>query len=326
MVKKHQNASRLSLLKNKIFEYIRTSRLSAWMTAAVFFLLGEWYSLGTIPFYQSIFALLALGGILSSTSWINFVFDKELDSFAGQDVSFFKYISPREMLLISTILSIISLVLLLYLNYLMFLVGLLIIIVGVLYSIPPLRLKIHPPLDSIVNALEFGTLPILLGIVSAKYFSFNSTLFVLLIVASLIVVSYYLLIDILDLETDKNYGVKTSVTVLGLNRTIDVSLITFFFSFILSIIFFGIFSLISISLIICIPIILVIKIKNDHDSIAKILSSISLVWTESILLFLFVLSRSIIPLVIFVLVLLSASYFIYVYLTIIKKSKTEKLH
>lgn len=318
-VNRHKNASWLSVFKNKTFEYVRTSRLSAWMTAAVFFLLGEWHSYEAMPFYQSIIALIALGGILSSTSWINFVFDKELDSFAGQDVSFFKHISPREMLLLSGIISIISLALLFFLGHLLFSVGLLILIVGILYSAPPLRLKIHPPLDSIANALEFGTLPLLLGFVSANNFSLDSTLFVLLIVSGLIVISYYLIIDILDLETDKKYGVKTSVTILGLNKSINVSLVLYFFSLILSIVFFGVFSPISSSLIVSTPIILIVKIKNDRNSIAKILSSISLVWTEVVLLYIFVLSRSIIPLAISVLVFLSAFYFIYVYVTMVKK-------
>jgi len=317
---KRQNEHWSSIFKHKIFEYIRTSRLSAWMTAAVFFLLGVWYSLGNIPFYQSIFALLALGGIQSSTSWINFVFDRELDAFAGEDISFFKYISPREMILSSFFLSVASLILLFYLNYLMFLVGLSLVIVGVLYSAPPVRLKVHPPFDCITNALEFGTLPVFLGFASAIYCSFNATLFILAIIAGLIVVSYYLFLSVLDIETDRKYGVKTSCTLLGLNRTIDVGLIIFFFSLVLSILFFRFFSLISISLFICIPIILLIKIKTDYNSIAKILSCVSFVWTESVLLFLFILSNSVIPIFVFVLVFLSASYFVYVYLSVIKNS------
>jgi len=323
-VKKHTNTSWLSVLRNKFFEYTRTSRLSAWMTASVFFLLGEWYSLGSIPLYQTIIALIALGGLLSSTSWINFVFDKDLDSFAGQDVDFFKHTPPREMLFVSTIISIASLALLFYLGYLLFLTGLLILIVGVLYSAPPLRFKIHPPLDSISNALEFGTLPLLLGLFFAKNINFNSVPIALLTISGLIVISYYLIIDILDLETDKNYGVKTSVTLLGLNWSINVSLIIYFLSLILSIIFVGLFTPISISLVVSAPLVLIVKIKNDHDSVAKILSTISLVWTEIVLLYLFALSRSIIPLLISVLVFLSALYFIYVYITLVKKTKRIK--
>ena len=309
-------------IKNKIYEYIRTSRLSAWMTAAVFFLLGQWYISETIPFYHTILALLALGGILSATSWINFVYDKELDTSAGQDVSFFRYLSPKEMLIVSTVISIISLSLLLYLGVLLFLVGLLIVLVGILYSAPPLRLKTHPPLDCISNALEFGTLPALMGIVSFKYFSFDISVAILLIIAGLIVTSYYLFIDILDIETDKKFGIKTTITMLGKNWTIYLGLIKIFIALTLSIVFFELISIISISLIITLPIILIMLIKKDNDVIAKILSLISLVWTESVLIYLYILSRSFIPIVIFVLVLLAAIYFLYVYFAYVKKGKS----
>jgi 4-hydroxybenzoate polyprenyltransferase len=309
----------LLIFKSKAFEYLRTSRLSAWLIATVFFLLGVWHSTGRIPFYHSIIAILALGGIQSSASWVNFVYDKELDKFAGDDVSFFKYVSSRELLYLSLSLSIISLILLFYLSYLMFIVGLLIVIVGVVYSVPPLRFKVHPPLDCVANALEFGVLPTLLGFIYDKYLDFNFTFFVLLIISGLLVVSYFLFLDILDMKTDKDYGIETSVTVLGIKGAVNLGLIMFFFSVILSLVFFGFLSLTSISLLICSPIIVIIKIKNDYESIVKILSSISLVWTESVLLLLYFLSGSIIPLIISVLVLLSAFYFLYVYLFIMKK-------
>ena len=310
------NSSYLAAIKNKGFQYFRTARLSAWITAAVFFLVGEWYSINSFPFNHTIFILVSLAGILSSTSWINFVFDKELDTFSGQDVTFFKHISPKEMLLFSIFLSIISLILMLYVSILIFFGGLLIFFIGVIYSAPPLRLKIHPPLDSIANALNFGSFPLFLGILLKEEKIFSFQLVILLIISGLIVVIYYLLIDILDLETDKKYGIKTSVTILGLKNTINVCFIMYFFTLILSLIYFNALSLISFSLIICLPLLVIIKIKNDDKSIAIILSSISLIWMESILLFLFVLSLSIIPILLFILVLLSALYFIYVFLAI----------
>jgi len=320
------NSSYLEIIKNKGFQYFRTARLSAWLTAAVFFLIGEWYSINSFPFNHTIFILVSLAGILSSTSWINFVFDKELDTFSGQDVTFFKHISPKEMLLFSIFISIISLILMLYISIIIFLGGLLIFFIGVIYSVPPLRLKIHPPFDSIANALNFGSFPLFLGLLLKEEKIFSFQLVILLIISGLIVVIYYLLIDILDLETDKKYGIKTSVTILGLKNTINVCFIMYFFTLILSIIYFNMFSLISFSLIICLPFLVAIKIKNDDKSIAKILSSISLIWVESILLFLFVLSLSIIPILLFILVLLSALYFIYVFLTIEKnKKKFEKI-
>ena len=314
------------ILKKKTFDYIKTSRLSSWMVASVFFLIGAWYSIRFIPFYESIVALISLGAILSSASWVNFVFDRELDRHAGEDISFFDNISPREILIISIISSLFGLFLLLFLNFFAFSVGLLFISVGFLYSAKPFRFKTRPPLDSISNALLFGILPITLGFSLNENLLLNQTIYVLLLIGSLIIISYYLLIDIFDIETDKKFGIETSCSKLGLKRAIVVALIMFFSSLLLSIVYLGLITPVSVSLMTCSPFMILLTIKNDFDSIRKILSLVSLIWTEIALFYLFILTNSYIPLIIFVLVFLSALYFLYVYFFIIKKSKTEKLH
>jgi len=318
---KQFKSSILFSLKHKTYELIRTARLSSWMTASVFFLLGEWYVLNDIPFHHTVLILIVLGGLLSSASWINFVFDKELDLFAGEDTSFYRYISQKEMLTISIVISIISLFLLFYLSILLCLIGILIFLVGFFYSRPPLRLKIHPPLDCISNALIFGVLPALMGIFSLGYLNITLTSIVVLIISGFIVIAYFIFIGILDIETDKSYGIKTTIIFLGKSHSINFGLLLVIVSLIISYYYFGIYSVITVSLIVSTPFIVSIKFKNNDDFIRKILSFISLIWTESILLYMFVLSNSIIPLIIFIMVLLSATYFIYVYFSFIKKEK-----
>ena len=316
----------LSTIETKIFEYVKTSRLSSWMVAGVFLLLGVWYSSKTIIFFPSVIALVSLGAILSSASWINFVFDKELDAQAGEDISFFNNISPKEMLIVSAIFSIVGLIILFYVNYIAVCVGIMIVLISIFYSCPPIRLKIHPPFDSFANILLFGTLPVLLGFtLSGNHFLTKENL-VLLLLSGLIVGCYYLLIDIFDIETDREYGIRTSCTALGLNRAINMALILFILSIVISLFYLEIFLPMSVSLLVCLPFLIIIKVKNDIETIAKILSCISFLWTELVLGYLFIFSRSILPLVIFILVIISAGYFLYVYIFIIKKSKMDKLH
>jgi 4-hydroxybenzoate polyprenyltransferase len=316
----------LSIIKTKTFEYIKTSRLSSWMVAGVFFLLGAWYSSKTILFLPSLVALFSLGAILSSASWINFVFDKELDAHAGEDISFFNHIPPREMLIVSSIFFIFGLFLLFYINIFAVFVGVLFVLISIIYSGPPFRLKIHPPFDSFANALLFGIFPTLIGFTLSENYFFTQQNLVLLLLSGLIVGCYYLLVDIFDLESDREYGIKTSCTILGLHRAINVALILFIISIFLSFFYLKLFSPVTISLLICLPFFAFIKIKNDVQTVAKILSCISFFWTEVSLVYLFVLSKSIIPLIISIMVICSAAYFLYVYIFIIKKSKTDKLH
>jgi len=316
----------LSTIKTKIFEYIKTSRLSSWMVAGVFLLLGAWYSSKTIPFFSSVITLFSLGTILSSASWINFVFDKELDTHAGEDIGFFNYIFPREMLIVSTIFSISGLIMLFCINYFAFYVGLMIVLISIFYSCPPVRLKIHPPFDSFANALLFGTLPVLLGFTLSGNYFLTQEILVLLLLSGLIVGCYYILIDIFDIESDREYGIRTSCTILGLRRAINIALILFILSIAISFFSLEFFLPISIPLLSCLPFFILIKIKNDIETIAKTLSFISFLWTELVLGCLFIFSKSILPLIISILVIISASYFFYVYIFIIKKSKMDKLH
>jgi len=100
-------------IKNKIIGYINTIRLEGAILAIVFLLLAEYISLGYFPLRLTIFSILAVSGIATAGSWINYVFDKEMDEIAEKNISFFDYISKKEMLFFSFLLSFICLILLL---------------------------------------------------------------------------------------------------------------------------------------------------------------------------------------------------------------------
>lgn len=300
-------------ITKKIIEYIRTSRLSAWMTATIFFLIGLWYSTKEIPIYPTIITIISLGGLQAAASWINFVCDKDLDKNAGVDIGFFEYISVKEMLITSAIITLISLLILLYQNILMAIFGILLIIVGIIYSAPPLRLKIHPPFDSLANSLEFAVLPLILGFVTNGKIKISNELMILCIISALIVTCYYILVDIFDIETDKSYGIKTTSAILGFKKSIYFGVMILFIALSISLLSFGFFSLISISLIMSTPIVFLIIIWNDRRSIAKILSLITLLWTETSLIYMYYMTKSILVLIISILIVLSALYFVYAY-------------
>ncbi len=285
--------------------------------ASIPFLLGEWFSIGKFPLYTSIITLIAIGCLQSAGSWLNFVFDRELDKLAGDDISFFDYISPQEMALSSFILSIIGLVIMVYIGLTMLLLGLLIFMFWVLYVTPPVRLKTRPPFDSIFNAFVFALLPFWMGwTITDQLLTPLAIIYGLTF--GLIVVSYYILLSSLDIETDKKYGIETSCTKLGFKGSINMSIILYLLSLLLALYLFGMDSFVTISFLICLPLFLVTRIKYDKATLGILIASISFVLMESLLISMFVISLSITPFVLFILNLLVTLYFIFVYIKIIR--------
>jgi len=118
------------------------------------------------------------------------------------------------------------------------------------------------------------------------------------IIVGLPVISYYLFISSFDIEKDKEANVETSCTKLGFNNTIRVGIALYFIGFVLSIIFLGLFSILTISFIVCSPLISALVIKNKN--IFKMLITASyFFWTGTILIMLFIFSFSLIPIRVF---------------------------
>jgi 4-hydroxybenzoate polyprenyltransferase len=92
-----------------------------------------------------------------------------------------------------------------------------------LYSVPPIRLKTRPPLDSLSNSL-YVLGPALLG------FSFGGSIFNLpisILIFSLCVVGIHALSTIMDYSADSAVGDRTMATVLGVKGTALVSMAIF---------------------------------------------------------------------------------------------------
>lgn len=287
------------LIKKKILAYIMAARLSGWLLSSVFFLLGTWYSIGRFPLFLSIIALLGLGGIFSAGFMINNVFDIKLDLFAKKPfVKPFKYISPKEMLFTSSILFAIGLIILWYINIQVFTLGLFIVILGILYSTPPIRLKTVPPFDSILNAL--GALPFFIGwMIIGSPLTTESLIFVLIL--GLAHLSYHLLYTTLDIESDKDLGIETSCTKLGLDWSIIVGNIIFLITLGLALYFHGISDIISISFLICLPFVfLTYKVRKNRKLLSNLIGGqIFSLWVLIILFLLSITSRSIISIFLF---------------------------
>ena len=263
MVEKNQNSA-LIFLKNKFVSYLKSFRLSFWFLISVFFLLGEWYSIQKFPIIPNIITLLALLGIFSAGSMINNVFDKKLDVFARKPiVKVFVYISPKEMLFTSAFLSFVSLVFLyFFINIQVFLLGLVIVVIGIVYSTPPIRLKKKPPFDCMINAIG-GSIPFFMGwMITSNSLTSESLIYGLVI--GLIILHTYFLFTTIDIDVDKEMGITTSCNILGIKNSIIAGIVIYIIDIFIAIYFFGITDLLAISLFVYIPLIFLAFIHKDN--------------------------------------------------------------
>lgn len=308
----------LSSFEHKIFYYYHSSRPGGWTVSSAFLLLALWYSDGSFPVFPTILAVLSLIGIVAAGSWINMISDRNLDKNAGIDVSFFeKEISQREMLIISIVFFIICLIMLFNINLVVFALGIIMVILFIFYSAPPIRLKTIPPLDCIVNGLVFGTLPVFIGWrINNNSFTYNCYFYG--IIAGLVTISYFLLLSSLDIKSDKDFGIRTSCTLLGLKISIYMGLIVFLISLLVSFVVFGFSSFLTIALIISTPFFIASIIKMNGFYLRIFLTLAYYILTGSVFVLLFFTSYSKIPLVLFVFLILSGLYAIVLYIQVSK--------
>jgi len=295
-------------IKLKIYYYLKAARLQFWTLSAALILLGEWLSIGNLLFYPTLIAFAAIAGLLCSGSFINHVFDKELDDASGKRklglTDFWNYVSVKEFIFLTLILSIISLALLWWISIPTFIIGCLILISIVTYSAPHLRLKGKPPFDLVTLALEFGTLPFFLGwLIQGEI---TELFFLYGFIFGIVIISVHLIfgVIIIDMKEEKKYGLKTSCVKLGYKGSINTGVILFFIILFLSTIFSGINSFITISLLICSPFFLSTKLWKEPAQVGLLISGSALLWQESIFFSIFILSKSIIPLTLFAITLI----------------------
>ena len=309
-------------IPHKILQYLKASRVDGWYIAIIFFILGEWYAISDFPFIITGIGLFGLLGIMSTGFWINYVFDRDVDTLAGKDLSFFDYISPREMLVASGIvLCICSAVLLVYVNVLSFLIGLSIFFVGVVYSVPPIRLKVRPPFDVIANGVG-ESLAFLLGW-SISGLSLNFLSAIGAVIIGLAVASHYFFYTSFDIETDKKCKVNTSCTKLGFSNSMSMGIFIFILALCTSLVFLDL-TVITLAFIICVPLVLALKTTKNENHILFLVGGIFLIWSGNIGVILTIYSHSAIPLFITIITLLFLVFLLWSIWTYSKKpSKHE---
>jgi 4-hydroxybenzoate polyprenyltransferase len=293
-------------LKKKFLAYLVASRFVNILNMAAFMFLGIWYAVGYFPFNSTLITIFFII-MVQFVHLTNMVFDKKLDIFARKHTIWvFKYISSEEMSLMSVLSFFIGIFVLLFINISVFLFGFILMALTVLYSLPPIRFKTKPPMDSISNMLILGTFPFLVGWLSTgTLFNLNALIYGLIF--GLPVITYYLIISWQDIKTDKEFGIKTTCTVLGYDLTIYTSLIIWFVLILLSLYLFYI-DISTISFLLIFPILIYMSIiynknseyKKKERNINIFLSLSDLVWVGFIYLSLSYLCLSIIPFVFFI--------------------------
>jgi len=300
---KNQKYSNLIYIKRKFLAYLVAARIPTIIITIAFFLLGEWYAIKNILINQAILMIIFLILVQFILGLTNFTFDKKIDIFARKHTIWvFKYISSKEMLISSLIFSLIGLsILWYYFDLVVLLTGVILIIITVFYSLPPIRFKTKPPMDSISNMLFMGSLPFILGWLSTGV-KLNYDTIVFGLIMGIPVIAHYLILSCQDIKTDEEFGIKTSSVMLGYNWSINISLFLWIVLIVISIFTFR-FDISTISFLIVLPILTLMWIKyritNDYKlrqkNINFLLTISTLLWLSFIYLYLLFLTTSIIP-------------------------------
>ena len=287
MNKKNQEEKKLMYYLKKISMYLLAFKPLGWITGISFFLLGEWLAIRNFPLYPSVILIIGSALIAFSGSLLNNIFDKSLDVFSRKPtILIFKYIKEKEMKINSIILLILGLILFLLVNYKVFLIGVFIGILSIIYSAPPLRLKTKPPFDSIINSLILGPLPFLLGwIASNRNIDLNTLIYTLIFYV--FIKAFVLIYTVTDVKNDREYGIETTCTKIGIKTSLYLAVILFTVSLIASIYIFGLKSEFTISMLISsAPFIAIIVFGYKYASGLSFITHIMWMLSFSILIFL----------------------------------------
>lgn len=298
---------------NKIKGYFKSARLESAIASNGFLLIGLWISTKTIPLEISLIGFFSITLLVTAGSWQNYVFDIDVDKKAGKNIAFFNFISPKEMLVSSTIVAIIALFVLFSVDYFAFLLGVVEFIVFLLYSAPPVRFKNRVIFDFFANVLVFGTIPFLIGFrLSQTDIEFIDLL--LSLVLGLLAGSYYLFISSFEIDTDKKANVKNTSTLLGFKNTINFAIIIFFISLIILLLFFNDINIILIGFIATTPVVIFTKLTKRIQLLLVLVSFMFLFWNGAIFFVLSLLTLSIIPMISFALILTIFIIAVYTYM------------
>lgn len=248
----------------KLYDYLCLLRIRNWLGYFLIATLGFLFSKGFIYTPSEIFIFYLLIFLYLGFSFsINDCFDIEEDKFnkLKRNLIVEGKLKFKNALIFSFSLIILGIILSLTLGFKAFLFYILISFISFSYSSPPLRLKSRFLMDLISHGLFFGAFLFLF-----PFFIFDQLiLFYYLIALSLFCFSIIqeLRNHIEDYESDKKAGLKTTVCVLGLEKSkklVDLLII------LLSIILFSIFFFVQINFFIILTLIfyLIYTIKKNY--------------------------------------------------------------
>ncbi len=230
----------LSELKYKIGLYITLTRPMGWAPFYFPLLLGLIDS-GFSTLIKVYLTLLIYGPLLTGGIYVlNFYSDIEADrtSKVTKDLEMSKQpfvtgeVSRREGLLLAITLIIFGLILSLLINIQVFIISLISVFLGIIYSFPP-RLKQVPLADILVNSLVGGLCYMAGWSVFKDIYEISIYPILWLI---FLISATYLLTVIIDIDADKQAGLRTTAVFLGSKRAVRVSFWLYIFSIILFII------------------------------------------------------------------------------------------
>lgn len=239
-----------------------------------FILIGYYHSYNSVQlntlFYLDLSLSLVIKSILSTFIMgniyiINQIYDRDTDAlnrklfFIPSNIITLKQAKLQILyLLIVFILGIFIFKLDLY--FILF--NVILLILGLCYSIPPLQFKSRPGLDLIVNTIGYGWLAFFIGWTSDKQPS--QEMFMLSLPYFIFMAAVYINTTLVDFEGDKSSGLLTTGVYLGKNKASTISLLIVLLTLILSYIQRNwiIFSVVGVSL----PLFIRASIKKDRKN------------------------------------------------------------
>lgn len=220
--------------------WIKLVRPKLWLASIATLLIGlnyAFYIEGIIiwPNFVLVFiAVLIVGPLVSGGAVsINQYYDFEIDRKSSRPERFALVegkIQKQNALILGFFLLLTAIPLSLYINFTAFLLTLIGIIISVIYSTPPIKLKNKPFIDSLINGVAYGILPTLMGWCLLRTLSIEPL--IISIPSFLGMTSSHMLLAIPDEHIDRSFKIRTIAVFLGTKKTIIFAimlLVTMFF-------------------------------------------------------------------------------------------------
>ncbi|MCD6226739.1 MAG: UbiA prenyltransferase family protein [Candidatus Aenigmarchaeota archaeon] len=300
--------------KNNVIKTISAilllSRIDISALGGSLFFLGEWFSDKVPPLSVSLPGLFSLVFILSGGSILNMVYDKNLDVYAGKAGALnFLYVSSKKLKLLSFFVFVVALFMLWCIGWQPLITGILLVITCITYSVPPFRFKTLPILDCMCNGIGGGMLPFLLGWATSARIELSS--YIYSVIFGLLILSYYVISELFDIETDRKYGLKKTSVKLGVKGSIALAITIYFLSLFLVCLFFGFrfFWLISFAIFGC-PIFCSIIFYNSLPFLRRLLGAVFIYLTIFLPTYLFI-TKPNLPIIIVPPIILSYIFFVH---------------